>query len=223
MTKHRHALLAGVAVLSLWTLAAGAMEVDQPMQQHQDHPAWDQLSGLGGLEDTVIVNFMETELGKICESLGAVGQIEMAFNGNFQRHVTLDTGRTTLGEALVRLAADQGLHYSVEAPGKLAIHAPFMPGMDGVVPARRLEGFMVQPEYPEQARQDMIEGMVVMEVILGADGSVSSMTILREVPEEYGLAEAAMDAVGQWRYEPAARDGVPVDSWLTIAVQFSLD
>ena len=61
--------------------------------------------------------------------------------------------------------------------------------------------------------------MVILEAIVGTDGSVKSAQVLRGHPL---LDEAAVDAVQQWRYTPTLLNGVPVDVVMTVTVNFTL-
>jgi protein TonB len=75
----------------------------------------------------------------------------------------------------------------------------------------------VAPVTPEQARQAGISGLVLVEVIIGVDGRVTSAKVLRSIPM---LDEAALEAVRQWRYEPTELNGVPVPVIITVPVKF---
>ena len=77
----------------------------------------------------------------------------------------------------------------------------------------------VQPEYPEMARRAHIEGVVVLQAVIGTDGRVESVRSLASVPL---LEEAAVKAVRQWRYLPARQRGHPVKVYYTIRVEFTL-
>ncbi len=222
MLKHRIALLAGLAILCISFFAVGVLEAEQGMTTDENHPAWRQLEGLNGTWTPVMLTFRDTELDKIFKTLGDAGRFEVEITRGMARKVTASFGQTTVGEALIRLAAERGLHYTVENPGKLIVHTPLLPGVGGVTTPTRLEYSYAQPAYPEPARQDRVEGTVILQVVIGEDGSIGNMLILRSAPEEYGFEDAAMEAVGQWRYNPATRDGIPVPVYLTIHIQFSL-
>jgi periplasmic protein TonB len=77
----------------------------------------------------------------------------------------------------------------------------------------------VAPEYPDLARQARIQGMVIVEAMIGADGRVGDVSILRSLPM---LDEAAVAAVKQWVYAPTLLNGIPVPVIMTITVRFSL-
>jgi len=94
---------------------------------------------------------------------------------------------------------------------------PYRPG-SGVEPPRiRRE---VKPSYTEEARRAGVEGEVVLEIVVRSDGSVADVRVLRRLGS--GLDERAIDAVRQWRFDPALRQGTPVDVVVEVSVEFKL-
>ena len=77
-----------------------------------------------------------------------------------------------------------------------------------------------QPRYTEEARDNKIEGNVTMRVLIGADGQVKRVRIVRGLPD--GLDEQAIQAAYQLRFTPAMKDGKPVAYWMPVVVEFSL-
>ena len=94
---------------------------------------------------------------------------------------------------------------------------PYRPGA-GITPPQILRE--VKPQYTEEARRRNVEGEVVLEVIVQADGSVGRVRVLQGLGS--GLDQRAADAVRQWRFSPARRHGSPVDVLVEIAVDFRL-
>jgi protein TonB len=87
----------------------------------------------------------------------------------------------------------------------------------GVAPG--LLTHQVAPRYPAQARQAGIQGTVVLQALIGKDGSVQNVHALRgPLP----LIQSAMDAVKQWHYKPYTLDGEPVQAETQISVKFTL-
>jgi TonB family protein len=78
----------------------------------------------------------------------------------------------------------------------------------------------VKPVYSEEGRRRGIEGDVVMEVIVRADGGVGAVRVVHGLGS--GLDQRAVDAVRQWRFSPARRLGSPVDVLVEVAVEFRL-
>jgi TonB family protein len=77
----------------------------------------------------------------------------------------------------------------------------------------------VKPVYPENALANKIQGIVILEAVIGLDGSVESARVLRSVPE---LDQAAADAVRQWQFTPTLLNGAPVPVIMTVTVNFTL-
>jgi protein TonB len=77
----------------------------------------------------------------------------------------------------------------------------------------------VNPAYPPEAMAARVEGVVIMETIIGEDGRMRDARVLRSIP---ALDQAALDAVKQWEYEPTLLNGVPVPLVMTVTVQFTL-
>lgn len=79
--------------------------------------------------------------------------------------------------------------------------------------------FKTEPRYTAQALESGIAGIVVVSLQVGSDGTPAKMKVVRGLG--YGLDEKAVEAVGQWRFSPAIKDGVPVAVGpLKVAVSF---
>jgi periplasmic protein TonB len=78
---------------------------------------------------------------------------------------------------------------------------------------------MVQPVYPPDAFAKKIQGTVVLQILIGVDGRVLRATVTSGIPL---LDAAAVEAVLQWRFRPAMKDGQPVPSLATAPVQFRI-
>jgi protein TonB len=77
----------------------------------------------------------------------------------------------------------------------------------------------VMPEYPELARRNKVEGVVILEAIIGADGKVENARVLRSSPL---LDQAALAAVRAWEYTPTLLNGRPTPVLMTVTVVFGL-
>ena len=77
----------------------------------------------------------------------------------------------------------------------------------------------VAPTYPPEAGRARIEGTVVLQAVIGKDGSVQDVRVESGLPI---LAQAAIDAVKQWRYRPYLLNGEPVEVDSTITINFTL-
>ena len=77
----------------------------------------------------------------------------------------------------------------------------------------------VRPTYPQIALTNRVEGLVMIEAIIGTDGSVKEARVIKSVPL---LDHAAVDAVMQWKFTPTLLNGVPVPVIMTVTVNFTL-
>jgi TonB family protein len=78
----------------------------------------------------------------------------------------------------------------------------------------------VDPAYPEQARQQGMEGKVFLELVVDETGSVIDARVLRS--DNQLFERSARSAVMQWKYEPARNQGHPVRTYKNVSVVFSL-
>jgi len=77
----------------------------------------------------------------------------------------------------------------------------------------------VEPEYPEEARQQRIQGAVVLEVRIGRDGAIQDVKLVSGQPL---LADAAIAAVRQWRFKPRMLKGQPVEMQTRVTLNFRM-
>ncbi len=77
----------------------------------------------------------------------------------------------------------------------------------------------VEPEYPEEARQQNIQGAVVLEVQIGGDGAVQDVQVVSG-PQQ--LAQVSSDAVKQWRFKPRTAGGRSVEMQTRVTLNFRL-
>jgi TonB family protein len=77
----------------------------------------------------------------------------------------------------------------------------------------------VPPEYPALARAQRVSGGVTIDALIDTNGRVTTMKVISGPTL---LREAAMDALRQWKYQPAMLDGKAVPMHLTVTLQFRL-
>ena len=90
---------------------------------------------------------------------------------------------------------------------------------DGGVSAPTLL-YKIQPQYTPEARAGKIQGTTVLYAEIGPDGAAHNMKVLRSL--EPGLDQQAIDAVGEWRFQPGQKDGVEVTVGSTIEINWKL-
>jgi TonB family protein len=94
-------------------------------------------------------------------------------------------------------------------------------GQGGVIPEPELL-FRVEPEYPEPARRERVDGFVLLEAIVNQNGDVVNVKVLQAPPKRYGFAEKAEEAVSKWKFKPSYYNGRPVSVRIRFAVEFNL-
>lgn len=77
------------------------------------------------------------------------------------------------------------------------------------------------PSYPRNERKNWIEGTVILSVLVTGEGDPGIVRIVQGITPE--LDEAAVEAVRQWRFEPATRNNLPTTSWGRYAITFQLN
>lgn len=77
----------------------------------------------------------------------------------------------------------------------------------------------VQPNYPMLAKQMKVQGSVVLQALIGQEGSIQDLRVLSGPAI---LSTAAMDAVRQWRFRPYFQSGQPIETEARITVNFTI-
>src|ERR1700722_125293 len=88
----------------------------------------------------------------------------------------------------------------------------------GVSPPRQI--YAPEPEFSEEARKAKYQGVCTLGLIVGTDGRPSNIRVLSSLG--MGLDEKAMEAVKNWKFEPAMKDGHPVRVEIAVEVDFHL-
>lgn len=122
----------------------------------------------------------------------------------------------------------QGLPNGIAVNPLLGGVHPVMPAAPSPTPTHVfrtssiLEGSLVrrvQPAYPQLARSARVQGPVVIFAVISKDGSIENLRVVSGHPL---LAQAAKDAVSQWRYRPYILNGEPIEVETQITVNFVL-
>ncbi|MBN8730314.1 MAG: TonB family protein [Acidobacteria bacterium] len=77
---------------------------------------------------------------------------------------------------------------------------------------------IVHPSYSPDARLAELEGVVLLGARIGTDGLARDIRVNR--PLGFGLDERAVEALHQWRFKPAMRDGSPVEAYVQVPIPF---
>ena len=77
-----------------------------------------------------------------------------------------------------------------------------------------------EPEFSEEARKAKYQGTCTLDVVVDADGAAHEHQVVSTLG--MGLDEKAIEAVKNWRFEPAMKDGHPVAVAINLEVDFHL-
>jgi protein TonB len=80
--------------------------------------------------------------------------------------------------------------------------------------------FRVEPQYSEEARKAKYQGTVIISAIVRKNGGLDVLKVVRGIG--LGLDENAVEALKQWKFRPGMKNGVPVDVFLNVEVNYSL-
>jgi TonB family protein len=91
------------------------------------------------------------------------------------------------------------------------------PGVTYPVPMRQ-----VKPDYTDEAKAARIQGAVVVEAVVLAEGTVGDVKVIQSLDTKFGLDQQAVNAAKQWTFKPGTKDGKPVAVVVTIELTFTL-
>ena len=78
----------------------------------------------------------------------------------------------------------------------------------------------VHPQPTRIALQRHVSGVVLLRVLVGANGAPETVEIVRDTTPKVGLGEVSKAALEQWRWKPAEKDGHKVKTWIVVQVPF---
>lgn len=106
-------------------------------------------------------------------------------------------------------------------PGPAASDPPIAPPVlvDAVIDPRHAGAF--QPDYPGNELRLNREGVVKVRVRIGVDGRIKAVEPVSS-PGPAFFDATRRHAIARWRFQPATRDGIPVESWKVMTVRFRI-
>jgi len=78
-----------------------------------------------------------------------------------------------------------------------------------------------RPTYPPEAMRANVQGRVLMEAVVQADGTVGEVRVVRSLDRKFGVDDAAVRAVKEMRFAPALKDGVAVPVLTSMELSFA--
>ena len=130
---------------------------------------------------------------------------------DFDEHLTVLFGRgDSMSQVEVRIAVANARQETPALPGRIRV--------GGNIAQSKLVS-QTRPAYPPEAKQQRIQGSVHLAAVIGKDGAIQQLELISGHPL---LAEAAIEAVRQWVYQPTLLNGNAVEVATQIDVNFTL-
>lgn len=82
--------------------------------------------------------------------------------------------------------------------------------------------YQEKPEYTQAAMAAGIEGNVLLEVVVSADGAGGDVTVVKSLDAQYGLDQQAVEALKHWQWKPGTRGGEPSPVAVQVEMKFTL-
>lgn len=217
------------------------------------HGAWESLDGDRSFTGKPIrLQLDGADLHDVLRMMSQLTGFEIVADPTLDVAVTIDVNEMPWDQALDMICRVNGLTYTVEggtilvtrltSESGVILRSPTTPepipppdldflteikgetvyrfNVNGpITPPARVES--PPPEYPQEARDARIQGVVVLEVVIDSAGSIADIKVIRGLP--LGVTEAAIEAVRQWRFEPARLNDEPVAVQYVLTVRFRLD
>ena len=187
----------------------------------------------GKNEETAIVNmagefgFANIPVGRYAVEVRArgfaVGKTEVLVEAGrrVEAQVTLQLGQISESMTVRGARPATGSLASPAAAAPNPARIPQRIAIGGNVKAAKLIK-QVPPVYPAGLKQQGVTGVVMLRAVISMTGEPLNLEVINTTVNP-GLAQAALDAVRQWRYEPTLLNGQPVEVVTTIDVTFELD
>ena len=80
----------------------------------------------------------------------------------------------------------------------------------------------VNPVYPDSAKRSGFQGQVLVKVLLGVDGTIKEVKVMKNETNSTELATAAMKAALDWQFTPVTVNQKPTEVYITIPFRFKL-
>jgi len=190
----------------------------------------------------ISIDLQDADLGDVLATFAELAEIEILTEPSVKGKVSIKADGEPWDELLDRILRENGFVYSID-DGRIIVRAAGGGEMspltrdvsiegeiDGQPVYRYIEGGKVSepkridgpaPGYPEAARKEGITGAVVLDCVIGTDGRIGEIDVMRSVDD--ALTQASKDAVEQWVFAPGTLDGEAVAVKYVLTVNFRLE
>lgn len=186
--------------------------IDPPQLIHKVDPVYPETARRAGKMDTVILNVRTDKKGEVARVLVLKGKYDDL------NKAAIDAVKKWRYKPYLQYGEPQPVVFSVTVNFQLRDKSQEAVEAGGdIEPPRVIK--RVDPVYPEAARQDGIQGSVILYVTTDEEGRVNNVEVLKSIP---ALDKAAIEALRQWVYEPFMSKGVPTPISFSVTVRFHL-
>jgi len=154
-----------------------------------------------------------------CQTTYDHGTLEIS---GFAADETTDSLAASISQALQtpeQYLAVRGVPFDVKPVSAESIESKPPERMSSTITMPK-EVLGIDPAYTEEARKGKIQGLVVLSVVVGADGQIHDSKVSRKAG--YGLDENAMNVLSLWRFEPGRKQDKPVPVQLNLQMSFNI-
>src|SRR3989475_9247615 len=132
--------------------------------------------------------------------------------------LTDETARCPVTEEMHAMLFERGPNYARKADDIPEEPGVFKSGLGAGWP---ICTSCASPSYSDAARAAKFQGTVVLSIVVTTEGKAASIYVLKGAP--FGLTTKTIEAVQDWRFEPARKDGNPVPVRAQVEVTFRLN
>ena len=146
-----------------------------------------------------------------------VANIDFEFDNDFLRTADLAAIKNAMKPVLADGPAPvMQTTATVQSPAPTQVYQ-IGNGVSSPVPIKQ-----VDPQYPEEAKQAKIEGVVWLDGVVQINGTLQDIKVVKSLDTVYGLDQAAIDAAKRWTFTPGKIDGKPVLVQVRLELEFRL-
>ncbi|HYT68601.1 MAG TPA: energy transducer TonB [Vicinamibacterales bacterium] len=167
------------------------------------------------IADTALLLDPKTPDQLVFKNILLRAQADMATDPAEKKRLT-DEASVVSKRAMEAKGQGTGSPFSEPFEQTVARLQPLRVGGNIVAPTKTKD---VKPAYPPEAQTAHVQGVMIVEALVDANGKMANARILRSIPI---LDAAALDAVSQWEFTPTLLNGAPVSVIMTVTVNFSM-
>ena len=179
-----------------------------------------EFNGVGNLDKPITIDLHDLPAVKALGLISEASGVEIRTEGNTNCClVSVKLANLPAGQGLELIAQQSGIRFEVVSSKSLRAIFPGASETDTKLPELVNK---VEAVYPNDAMKAGAEGFVVVAAKVGTDGAVNDVDVVRHADGWPSMDQAAADAVRQFTYKPAMKDGKPVAFEMHVKIVFSL-